>query len=256
VSALPGIDMHAHIDVAIEPPELTALDAVVFAASRSLDEAERALARQDDLTIWGTGCHPGLVGAQKAFRADRFRDQVLRTPYIAELGLDGKSRVPMDTQVRTLRTAFEVLTEHPRITSLHSYEATGEVITVLEDYNLRGVVLHWWLGSPELTAKAVDLGCFFSVNPSCARRSDLLRIIPLDRLLSETDHPFGDRIRRGVRRPGLVSDVEASIGRHHDIPTDEVHMSMWENLLAVVQQAAVAPLLPSRVRSLLATLPA
>ena len=253
---LPSLDMHAHIDVAIEPSELTALKAVVFAACRSLDEAEVALARNDGLTVWGTGCHPGLVGAQRAFTADRFRDQILRTPYVAELGLDGKSRVPMDTQIRTLRTAFELLTEHPRITSLHSYEATEELVSVLEDYDLRGVVLHWWLGSPELTAKAVDLGCSFSVNTSSLRRSDLLRVIPLNRLLPETDHPFGDRTRRGDRRPGLVADVEAVLGKHHAMSSDDVHTAMWLNLLAVVQRAAVVPLLRSRVRSLLATFPA
>ena len=95
---LPSLDMHAHIDVAIDPSELTALNAVVFAACRSLDEANVALARQDVRTVWGTGCHPGLVGAQKAFTADRFRDHLLRTPYVAELGLDGKSRVPLTTQ--------------------------------------------------------------------------------------------------------------------------------------------------------------
>lgn len=89
VRALPSIDMHAHIDVAIEPSELTDLKAVVFAACRSLDEAEAALARRDTHTVWGTGCHPGLVRAQKAFTANRFREQVSRTAYVAELGLDG-----------------------------------------------------------------------------------------------------------------------------------------------------------------------
>ncbi len=252
---LPSIDMHAHIDIGIEPSELTALNAVVFAACRSLDEAESALARTDELTVWGTGCHPGLVGAQRAFTRERFEDQVLRTSYVAELGLDGKSRVPMDTQVNTLRTALEVLTEHPRITSLHSYEATEELISVLEDFDLRGAVLHWWLGSPELTARAVELGCFFSVNSSSVRRSNLLRIIPLDRLLPETDHPFGDRGRGRERRPGLVVDVEAEIGRHHVISTEGARTVMWQNLLALVRHASVAPLLPSRVRSLLAAVP-
>ena len=252
---LPSLDMHAHIDVAIEPSELTELNAVVFAACRSLDEADVALARHDDLTIWGTGCHPGLVGAQKAFTSERFHNQVLRTPYIAELGLDGKSRVPMETQLRTLRMAFEVLSDNPRITSLHSYEATETMIAVLADYNLRGVVLHWWLGSPELTAKAVDLGCFFSVNNSSVRRLDLLRTIGLDRLLPETDHPFGDRTQRGARRPGLVEAAETAIGDHHGVSAGEVRVLMWQNLLALVQQVSVAGLLPPRVRALLATVP-
>lgn len=240
--------MHAHIDVTIEPSELSALDAVVFAACRSLDEAEVALARRDELTVWGTGCHPGLVGAQKAFTAERFRDQVLRTAYVAELGLDGKSRVPMETQLRTLRSAFDVLVELPRITSLHSYAATDELIKVLKEYDLRGVVLHWWLGSAELTAKAIDLGCYFSINSSSTRRSDLLRVIPLDRLLPETDHPFGDRMRKGTRKPGYVQDVEESVAKQHGLSAADAHYVMVRNLAQLVASSGVGAALPQAVR--------
>ncbi len=128
---LPSIDMHAHIDVGIEPSELTALHAVVFAACRSLDEAEVVLARTDGRRFGERAATRASSGRNGPSRETDFEDQVLRTSYVAELGLDGKSRVAMDTQVNTLRTALEVLTEHPRITSLHSYEATEELISVL-----------------------------------------------------------------------------------------------------------------------------
>ena len=83
--ALSPVDLHAHIDTGIEAAELSALQAIVFAVTRSLDEAEQALKRSDGTTIWGVGCHPGLVGVQKAFNAERFQALVETTPYVGEL---------------------------------------------------------------------------------------------------------------------------------------------------------------------------
>ena len=193
--ALPPLDLHAHIDTSIEASELTALQAIVFAVTRSLDEAEQALKRTDHTTIWGVGCHPGLVGAQKAFDVERFRALSETTPYAGELGLDGASRVPMKMQRNTLASALRVLQQSPRITSLHSYMATSEILRTIADYPQPGLILHWWLGTASETAHALELGCYFSVNRSSSRRKDLLAQIPIDRVLSETDHPFGDRGR-------------------------------------------------------------
>ena len=46
MSPLPPIDLHAHVDVSIAPAELRQLNAVIFAATRSLSEADTALARK------------------------------------------------------------------------------------------------------------------------------------------------------------------------------------------------------------------
>ena len=80
--ALPPLDMHAHVDTGIEAAELSALQAIVFAVTRSLDEAEQALKRADTTTIWGVGCHPGLVGVQRAFDVERFQALAAAAPYV------------------------------------------------------------------------------------------------------------------------------------------------------------------------------
>ena len=118
--SLPLIDTHTHIDVDIEPSEVKDLGAFVMAVTRTLDEANIATQRDDNMAIWGVGCHPGLKRAQQEFNADRFQQLLARTPFAGELGLDGKSRVPMDQQVETLGKAFDVLRRTPRLTSLHS----------------------------------------------------------------------------------------------------------------------------------------
>lgn len=247
------IDLHAHVAPEISAADLIDLEALVFAATRSIDEAGKALDRQDEWTVWGVGCHPGLVGAQRAFEIGRFAALVERTPFVSEVGLDGKSRVPMALQRQRLGEILTILQSSPRITSIHSYQATAEVLAELEARPIRGAILHWWLGNESQTAKALDLGAYFSVNTSSLRHQETLRKIPLDRIFSETDHPFGDRSKKGVRRPGSVDDVELAIATLHGLSQAAVRLRLWQNLAALVGQTGTARLLSRTVRARLAS---
>lgn len=244
--------MHAHIEADISASDLTDLGALVFAATRSLDEAERVLQRRDAWTVWGVGCHPGLVGAQKAFEVDRFAALSARTAYVSEVGLDGRSRVPMETQRTTLATVLTVLQTTPRITSIHSFAATDAVLDCLAEWRIHGAVLHWWLGDAVQTRRATDLGCFFSVNAAMLRQPDLVSPLPLDRVLPETDHPFGDRSGGRGRRPGRVDDVEQALARIHQLAPEEVRRITWRNLGELVRNTRCGMLLPRQVRVTLA----
>lgn len=247
----PPLDLHAHVDTKIEATELIALRATVFAVTRSLDEAERALKRSDQTTIWGVGCHPGLIQAQKAFDPNRFQALAEMTPYVGEIGLDGTSRVPMDLQRQTLTSALRVLQRNPRITSLHSYKTTNEVLSLITDYPQPGLILHWWLGTARETNRAVELGCYFSVNRSSVRRRALLAQMPLDRILPETDHPYGNR-GGGLWRPGEVGHVEAVLAKVHGLGREEIRRRTWRTLASIAQETRTARLLPWRIRCRLA----
>lgn len=249
----PPIDMHAHIEADIESHELTTLGALTFAATRSLHEAEQVSARADPWTIWGVGCHPGLARAQKAFSPNRFRNLIASTPSVNEVGLDGTSRVPIATQMRTFNDILVVLQSDPRIASIHSTAATEYVLDCLEQRPIRGAVLHWWLGNEEQTLRAVDMGCYFSVNSAMLRHDHILRLIPRHRVLTETDHPFGDRQSTHPRRPGSVVDVEDALGRRYDIEPVPMRRLLWKNLADLVASAGCATQLPRSIRVLLAS---
>lgn len=248
------IDLHAHIEPAILARDLVDLRSLVFAATRSLDEAELAQARSDDWTVWGVGCHPGLVGAQRAFTPERFERLISRTAYVSEVGLDGKSRVPMDLQLRTFDAILHALQSSPRITSIHSAGATDKVVRALEARPIQGAVLHWWLGNHDQTIRALQLGCYFSVNVSSIKRRGTLDLIPSDRILAETDHPFGDRRGDAERRPGLVTDVETALAKHYGVDIDTIRMRTWQNLFNLSTATRVTGLLPRPVRVALAAL--
>lgn len=249
----PPLDLHAHVDTGIDSASLLDLRAVIFAASRSLEESERALARQasDLLTVWGVGVHPGLKSALESYTATEFRTLLGRSGYIGEIGLDGKvpSRLPRQREV--FASILGELQARPRLTSIHSYAATAEVIEELTRTPIVGAILHWWLGDAATTQQAVDLGAYFSVNAASVRRPELLDLIPMDRLLPETDHPDGNRYGARPRRPGSTADVEVALARHHGIEPTDVRLKVWQNLARLTTSTKVGALLPPRVGAIL-----
>ena len=251
MTGLPPLDLHAHVDTSIDSADLAELGAVVFAVTRSLDEARTALARDDKGTVWGVGCHPALASSHTGFDTDAFSSLLKHFAFVGEIGLDGKAKVPLARQQETLHQILQALQARPRIVSLHSAGATAAVLDALETTPVRGAVLHWWLGTDTLTARAVDAGCFFSLNASSvARHRRLLDGIPPDRLLTETDHPFGDR-RTRPQRPGNVAPVEDAIASHHNITPMQTRQLLWDNLRCLVKQTDSEPLLPNAVRDLI-----
>ena len=68
MSALPALDLHAHVDPRIEADRADcAAGHRVRSHALPLTYPIRHLERSDGTTIWGVGCHPGLLGVHHAF---------------------------------------------------------------------------------------------------------------------------------------------------------------------------------------------
>lgn len=103
-----------------------------------------------------------------------------------------------------------------KIVTTHRVRATKVVLDTIEEYMLppRGhVVLHWFTGTAAEAKRAVDLGCYFSVNAEMLINEKGATItktktLPLDRVLTETDGPF----TKTDSRPTKPSDVWIAMG--------------------------------------------
>ena len=125
----------------------------------------------------------------------------------------------MGLQRQTLTGALSVLQKNPRLTSLHSYKATSELLSLIAEFPQPGLILHWWLGTESETNRAVELGCYFSVNGSSvvgekfSRRYQLIvcyrkRIIRLETGVGGfSDQVKLDTLRRHLQKPTV------SVGR-------------------------------------------
>lgn len=252
---LPPLDTHAHIDPATPRSDLEGLSAVIFAMTRSLAEATAVQGRDDSHVLWAVGCHPGVADAQEAFDRAHFAELLGGAAAVGELGLDGTSVVPMDRQREVLRLALGELVAQPRIVSLHSHRAHGPLLDELATTPAPGLILHWWLGSAAQTRRAVELGCYFSVNAAMVTRQGALREVPPDRILTETDHPYGDRKGPSPRLPGRVEPVEAALSRRWGIDEAHARVRVWQNLSHLLRGTGSARLLPRRIRTHLVALP-
>lgn len=249
---LPPLDLHAHINPKTRPVDLERLGAVVFAATRSLDEYESVRTRRDQVTVWGVGCHPGVAQAQHDFDAERFGSLLASTAFVSEIGLDRRSKVPLEEQERVLDSILDHLQAAPRIASIHSSGAPGRVLDALERRQIRGAVLHWWRGDGSQTRRAVQLGCWFSINAAGVKYPHDVSLIPIERILTETDHPSGDRTSTSPRQPGSVDDVEQALARIYSVDVQVVRGHVWTNLARLVGETNVEYLLPTAVRRMIA----
>ena len=135
----------------------------------------------------------------------------------------------------------------PQISKSASSELFDDDDFFLSDVNATATAdqrdLDWWLGNALQTARALELGCYFSVNSHMLQRQDLLEQLLLDRVLTETDHPFGDRANGRAHRPGRVDDVERRLATMHGVKQVDIRGRVWTNLADIVSETKCGPLL-------------
>jgi len=244
----PGlVDFHCHLDLFPDPA----------AAIREAEESEvytlavtttpKAWPHNDELTRStrfvraGLGLHPELV-AERAGEISLWDEYLPRARYIGEVGIDGgpRSFKSLDLQREIFAHILKSCTAAGgRVLSVHSFRAVGIVLELIEEalpYKPGQIVLHWFTGSKSEARRAVDLGCFFSVNTamlSKERGRNLIASLPLGRLLTETDGPFTTTGGRPAR-PSDVSDTLDQLATLLGVSLPEMGSTIRDNLKIVL----------------------
>lgn len=146
----------------------------------------------------GLGLHPELV-MQFRNQLNVLESEIQNTRFIGEVGLDAsKDHLhSYDFQVSIFRTILTLVkNENNKILTVHSRNAAKDVIQYL-NYHLKGsnckVILHWYTGNSVELLKAIDNGYYFSINHKMLQSNksrELIKLIPINRILTETDAPF------------------------------------------------------------------
>jgi TatD DNase family protein len=119
----------------------------------------------------------------------------------------------------------------------------GEILRAVEQHPAAMPILHWWRGSRAETLRAPELGCLFSLNGHEAQSPKVIELIPLDRVITETDFPHSRRYDRAADRPGAVSTPESLLGQHHGVSRSYLRVQLWltpARLLEAAPRSAVS----------------
>lgn len=208
--AFPFVDSHAHLtDAAFDADREQVIERAKAAGCRAIvcigatiADAERALvlaAAHPGFLAATAGVHPHEASAFDAVRdAERIREFVARGAVgIGECGLDYHyDNSPRDVQRRVFDAHIALAAETRRPVIVHTRNAESDTIDVLRAAKSAVVlgVLHCFSGGPALAEAALDAGWFISfAGVVTFKKWDgdaLIRLVPGDRLLVETDAPY------------------------------------------------------------------
>jgi TatD DNase family protein len=211
---------------------------VIVEAGRPDEEARaaRVLARWPEIVV-SIGVHPHAAhryDGRAAEAAAEVRRQIARTPAaraVGEIGLDYHYDFsPRAIQQDVFRAQVQCAREIGRPLVIHTREADADTMRILTEEGASevGGVLHCFTGDSILLKAGLDLGFYISLAgivtfPKAAELRATAKLVPLDRLLVETDGPFLAPVPHRGRRnePAFVSYVvDALAGIHGVAPAD------------------------------------
>jgi TatD DNase family protein len=160
------------------------------------------------------GFHPELA-KDYAERLPYFMSLLPKARFIGEIGLDF-SKQKSDDDKRLQRKIFEQIVEgckkcvDPKILSIHSRNAANEIIDTVGKYHGQ-IILHWLSDKNLRMSEAIDYGYYFSINKQMAsyqNGQNLIRKMPVNRLLIESDAPFTKENNQSYMEAQLNDTVE------------------------------------------------
>lgn len=158
---------------------------------------------------------------------------------IGETGLDYHwDRSPKDVQKAAFREQIKLAREVELPIIVHNREATADVIQILEEENAAevGGIMHCYNDTVEYVPACLEMNFYISLGGPVTFKNakapkEVATMVPLDKLLIETDAPFlAPHPNRGKRNePAYVKLIAEQIADLRGISVEEVARATMEN---------------------------
>ncbi|MEM2759845.1 MAG: TatD family hydrolase [Nitrososphaerales archaeon] len=186
-----------------------------------------------DVVIPFVGIHPWSANDDIEYFKDFARKNAHSIAGIGEIGLDRKYVSDDADGYKKQKDVFEnmlaLAEELGKPTSIHSRGSVDDVLDILESYESRGNLLHWFAGSKKQLRRAIDMECYISYGPVLVyseNKRSLLRDTPKNFILVETDGPvryarcFEEKMALPSFLPSVVFAVAMTLGVNYDAMCD------------------------------------
>ncbi|HEY9908477.1 MAG TPA: TatD family hydrolase [Thermosynechococcaceae cyanobacterium] len=253
------VDTHVHINFDAFQPDLEAVCArwrqagVVRLVHSCVEPSEFAriqgLADRFPELFFAVGLHPLDVAdrwhegrSAEILRLARSDERVVA---IGETGLDFYKADNFEQQRQSFEAQLQIARQIDRPVIIHCRDAAVAMRDVLQRFwqqwgSVRGV-MHCWGGIPEETQWFLDLGFFISFSGTVTFKNAIqihesAQMVPVDRLLIETDCPFLSPVpKRGEKRnePAYVRYVAERVADLRGIPVEVLAAQTTRNACAL-----------------------
>ena len=197
------IDFHNHIDFYKDEEIDSVINCInlnkIMTIACSMDEESYLnnieISKKSDYIVPIFGIHPWRV--KNNIELDNFEDYIKNTPLIGEIGLD-----------------FHWVEE--KYTYPYQIKVFEYFLQCAKKYNVSPqTIIHWYSGDKDTLKKLIDAKCYFtaSVDLGYIKHSkDIIKEIPVNKLLAETDGPTALQWVNGVYgMPDEIKNVYENI---------------------------------------------
>lgn len=248
------VDSHAHLemrdferdrDQAVKRALNAGVNRIVTVGT-NLEDCRKAieLAERYDCVYASIGIHPHEVKDINSSDYDYLKNLAHHDKVVAygEIGLDFfRNLSPRDIQIARFREQLDLAHELNLPVIIHDRDAHKETLEFLKSWpgSRRGIV-HCFSGDYKMAEECLDLGFFISFTGAVTFKNseglrDIVRKIPLENILIETDAPYiTPEPNRGKRNePAYVIFTARKIAEVKGISTEEVGRITSENAKAI-----------------------
>jgi TatD DNase family protein len=238
------IDAHVHLDKygyqldeALKQVETERIFTVATAMDVPSYLEMRKIGERSDLVLPTFGVHPRRAAAY-ADRLPEISRYIETSPAIGEIGLDFhwvKDASTYPAQRKVLEYFIAAAAEQKKFVNLHTKAGEKEILDLLEKYDVRRAIIHWYSGPMEILKAMVDFGCYFTIGVE-VRYSDYIKkiaqAVPDHLLLTETDNPGALKwLKKNdeIGMPAAIKDVVNAIAELRQSTTVEIQRLVQTN---------------------------
>ncbi|MBR1761831.1 MAG: TatD family hydrolase [Eubacterium sp.] len=234
-------DTHSHYDderfsddidsLLTSLPEKGVCNVVSCGCDIKSSNANKLLADKYEFVYFAAGFHPENLEGFSLSDLEKIKDLAKNEKCVAigEIGLDYHwMSSTKEVQKKFFAAQLELANELDMPVIVHDREAHGDSMELLRRYKPKGV-MHCFSGSAEMAKEIVKLGMFIGLNGVVtfknARKSlEVVREIPLERLVLETDCPYlAPEPNRGKRNDSsLIPFIAERIGETLGMNAQEI----------------------------------
>jgi len=249
------IDSHAHLEMpefkkdleeVLQRAKASGVDAIFTVGTEQKDWGRALEIANTHAWIYAIlGVHPHNAKEidDRTYETLRKICQGEKVRAFGEIGLDFfRNHSPRDVQVKRFREQVGLARELKLPIVIHDRDAHEETMEVLRSEGARdcGGIIHCFSGDLEMARECMDMGFYISVPGSITYKNaegfeKIVKELPLDSLLVETDAPFLTPVPfRGKRNePGYVRYTAEKLAEIKKIPFEKVAEATTDNALRV-----------------------
>lgn len=195
----------------------------------------------------GYGVHPWYAKNLDSDWVGRLREYLQGDIYahVGEIGLDKHfpNLADLETQKMVMKTQLEIARDFNRPVTLHCVKAQAEILEVMKSSGFfrtgLPVILHSFTGNLEQLEQLMRASENFYFSVNCKfNRDNVLRRIPLHRLLLETDSPDQlaqapalEPLQQGVNDPAQLRSLLCRVARIRDTSEEALMATVRANTL-------------------------